>query len=303
MSGRGLKLAVIGAGVMGRNHARIAASLPGINLLGIVDADPARVNDLPDVLKKIFTTDLPALLPQVDAVVIATPTKTHHELAQLCLAAGKHVLLEKPFTGSSTYAKELIALAKEKELVLNVGFIERYNPAFLRMLKEIKGEKIIGIDIKRFSPFPERIFDTDVVFDMMLHDLDLLPYLIKDEIIDIKAKGEKIRTKMIDRSIVAITYKNGVIARIEANRVFGSKTRNIAVTTDKFLIDTDLLNKKIYIRDFSSPTPTTIPIKAVDQLTEELKAFALCIKSRHPSTAPSAVDSISLAEEVLRLCS
>lgn len=198
----------------------------------------------------------------------------------------------------------LVDLSAKESLVLQVGFIERFNPAFQKLLRLIKGEKIIGIDIKRFSPFPERISDADVIMDMMLHDLDLFSLITSEEVIDLRAKGEKVRTKKYDRVIATFTHKNGIISRLEANRVFGSKTRKISVTTDKSLIEADLLNKSIYVRDFSSPTPSTLPVKAVDQLTLEQQDFVSAIKTKSSPTVSGSdgLKALILAEEVFKAC-
>lgn len=304
IKGRGIKLGVIGAGSMGKNHARIAASLPGVNLVGIADTNFPAAQELADSLSVKAFADYKELLPLAEAVCIVTPTQTHFQVAEACLSAGKHLLIEKPFTGSSATARTLIAQAGQQSLVITAGLIERFNPAFQKLLKEIKDEKIIGIDIKRLSPYPERVTDTDVIFDMMFHDLDLLQILMPDEIIAVKAKGEKIRSKLLDRAVVSITHKSGAISRVEASRVFGSKSRNITVTTEKYLIEADLLNKSIYLRDFSSPTPSTMPIKPNDQLTEELKDFILSIKTkRQPTVSPEEIiKTLTLAEEIQKLC-
>ncbi|MBN3033105.1 MAG: Gfo/Idh/MocA family oxidoreductase [Candidatus Saganbacteria bacterium] len=303
--GKGLKLGVIGAGSMGKNHARIAAALPGVNLVGIADVDLSAAGSVASALGIKAFADHKELLPLVEAVCLVTPTQTHFQLAADCLQAGKHLLLEKPFTGAAPTARALIDLAKEKGVVITAGLIERFNPAFLRLLKELKGEKIIGVDIKRLSPFPERIADTDVIFDMMFHDLDLLQVLVPDEIVEVQAKGESLRSQLLDRAVASLTHKTGAISRIEASRVFGSISRKISVTTEKYLIEADLLNKSIYLRDFSSPTPSTLPIKPVDQLTEELKAFILSIKQERATAVSPAeiIRTLDLAEEVKKACS
>ena len=304
IKGRGIKLGVIGAGSMGKNHARIAASLPGVNLVGIADVNFPAAQELAGSLGVKAFADYKELLPLIEAACIVTPTQTHFQVAEDCLAAGKHLLIEKPFTGSSATARTLIAQASQQSLIITAGLIERFNPAFQKLLKEIKGEKIIGLDIKRLSPYPERITDTDVIFDMMFHDLGLLQVLMPDEIIAVKAKGEKIRSKLLDRAVVSLTHKSGAISRVEASRVFGSKSRNITVMTEKYLIEADLLNKSIYLRDFSSPTPSTVPIKPNDQLTEELKDFINSIKTKSPPTVSSEeiLKALTLAEEIEKLC-
>jgi predicted dehydrogenase len=304
IKGRGIKLGIIGAGSMGKNHARIAAALPGVNLVGIADLNLAQAQELAASLGVKAYADYKELLPLIEAACIVTPTQTHFQIASDCLNAGKHLLIEKPFTGASATARALIAHAERQGLVITAGLIERFNPAFQKLLKEIKGEKIIGVDIKRLSPYPERITDTDVIFDMMFHDLDLLQVLMPDEIVAIQAKGEKIRSKLTDRAVVNLTHKSGAISRIEASRVFGSRSRNITVTTEGYLIEADLLRKSIYLRDFSSPTPSTVPIKPNDQLTEELKAFITSIKTKgSPTVGPEEIlKTLTLAEEVQKLC-
>jgi predicted dehydrogenase len=302
--GRGLKIGVIGAGSMGKNHIRLLSTLPGANLVAIAEPNEEQAKSLPEVYNPIICKDYKEAFPLVDALIIATPAQTHFDIARECLTAAKHVLIEKPFTGASGPGRNLVSLAKEKGVLLAVGMIERFNPALQRLLKEIKGEKIIGIDIKRLSPFPERIADADVIFDMMLHDLDLLTLILPPEIESIRAKGEKIRTKLFDRVVATLTYKTGVICRIEASRIFCEKTRKIAVTAEKYFIEADLLNKTLYIRDFSTPTPSTLPVKKTDQLTEELKNFVLSIKGKtSPVTSgEDAVKSLILAEEVTKAC-
>jgi predicted dehydrogenase len=300
--GSGYKIGIIGVGSMGKNHARILADLPGVRLAGVADASPALAEASGKHLDVPWFDDYQKLLPEIEAAVIVTPTSTHYEIAQACLQAGKHLLVEKPLTGTSSLARSLVSLAEDKGLVLAVGMVERFNPAFQKLLKQIKGEKIIGIDIKRLSPFPERITDTDVVFDMMIHDLDLFLNLYPEEIVELKAKGEKIRTKKFDRLVATFTHKNGTISRIEASRVFGSKTRRISITTDRALYEADLLNKQVYIRDFSSPIPSTVPVKPVDQLTEEHKDLLAAIKGeRSPMVSGSSfIRTLELTEEVVK---
>ncbi|MFH1387161.1 MAG: Gfo/Idh/MocA family oxidoreductase [bacterium] len=304
LKGSGLKFGLIGAGSMGKNHARIAASLPGLRFVGVADANLETAKAMGEEYGIKSFANFHELLPEVDALSIVTPAAAHFEVASACIAAGKHLLIEKPFTGASSLARTLVHQAKEKNVLVQVGMIERFNPAFVRLVKEIKGEKIIGVDLKRFSPFPERISDANVIFDMMFHDLDLLLALLPGEIEAVKAKGEKIRTKKLDRVVATVTYKTGTIARIDANRVFDSKVRKLAVTTDKSFIEADLLAKTVYIRDFSSPTPSALPVKPVDQLTEELKSFSLAVKNQTPPpvTAEGALNVIMLAEEIEKAC-
>ena len=289
---------------MGQNHLRIAAGLSGIRLVGLADKDPIIAENLAASHGIAHFSDYLDLFPEVDAVSIVTPTKTHLTIATDALAQNKHVLLEKPFTGRSADAETLSLLAKEKGVILQVGFIERFNPAFIKLKRLIKGEKIIGVDIKRFSPFPSRISDTDVIFDMMIHDLDLLNILVPFEREELRAEGKKIKSRFLDRVSSTIVYKSGVIARVSGDRTAEDRQRKISVTTEKQVIEADLLHKVIYLRDFSSPVPSTTPVSSVDQLTSELTAFLAAIKGNTTTDndALAAIRAIKLAEEVKNAC-
>jgi len=302
--GKGLRIGLIGCGSMGKFYSRLIPTLPGAKLSAVSDLDPQLAEETGRTHGVPFYTDFSHLMPDIEAVCIVTPAKTHFSIASACLEAGKHVLLEKPFTGSSLLAQDLIKLAKSKSLILAASFLERFNPAFSKLLKLIKGEKLHGIDIKRFSPFPERISDANVIFDMMIHDLDLLNCITQDLITDIKAEGEKLRTKMLDRVVASFTHQSGIISRVHANRVYSSKVRSVTVTTEKELIEADLLNKRIYIRDFSSPQPSTVPLRDCNQLFEQLKGFVKACKNLGPFhiEAEAAVRALTLAEEVEKLC-
>jgi len=304
--GRGMKLGVIGVGIMGLNHARTIASLPGVQLVGLADQDEQKTKQLEVQFGVPVYKDHKELLPNVDAVVIACPTSAHFEVAQDCLNAGKHLLVEKPLTGFVDQAQKITDLAKEKNLILAVGLIERFNPAFIELAKLLRKEKIIGLHAARFSPFPARISDADVIQDMMVHDLDLLLTLIPNEEIEsLKAEGKKIKTKKLDKVSATIFYQSGLLAKVEADRVFGIKTRKITATTDRALIEADLLNRRVYIRDLQSHIPTTHHTKQQDQLTAELSDFVKAIKKNSQPTVDGTAmtKALKLAEEVTKACS
>jgi len=304
--GRGLNVGVVGLGAMGKHHARILSLLPGVTLSVISDVDPNKANVLGEKYSDLFVKDYQSVLPAVDAVSIVTPTSTHLEIGSFFLNAGKHVLIEKPLAGNSEDAKQLVDLAKFNNLVLAVGHIERFNPAFQELRKLIRKEKIIGITAQRFSPFPERITDANVLQDMMIHDLDLLANLLpKEEIESIKAEGKKIKTKNLDKVSTTIFFANGVVAKIEADRVFGSKTRKITATTERGLYEADLLNKQVYIRELINHVPSAHATKKVDQLTAELQDFIKAIKNNSAPrvTGEDGYKAIKLMEEVEKACS
>ena len=302
---RGLRYGVIGLGSMGKNHCRIISTISGAHLAAISDIDQAQGQALAQQYQTQYFPDYMQMLDQVDAVSIVTPTATHYKVATELLQANKHCLIEKPITKISDQALELVDLAKEKNVNLAVGFVERYNPAFIELKKLIRKEKIIGLEFKRFSPFPERISDASVIEDMMIHDLDLLLDLLPNNKIEsIKAEGKKIKTKMLDKVSACFYLESGAIAKISADRTNEERVRKIMVTIEKGMIEADLMAKSIYFRDFQHPTPSVHATKQHDQLTEELQDFIKSIKLgiKPNCTGTDGYNAIKLAEEVQNLC-
>lgn len=301
-----LKVGVIGAGFMGENHIRLISTIYGVKLVGIYDPDIERANDIAQKYRTKAFLSIDDLLSEVEAVVLVSPTSTHFELAKKILTAGKPLLVEKPLAATSAEALELIELAKQNNLPLAVGHIERFNPAYIELAKLIRKEKLLGIDIKRLSPFPERITDVDVIQDVMIHDLDLLLALLpKDEIESIKAEGEKVKTKVFDRVVATIYFRSGVIAKVEASRVFGSKTRKIVIASDNWLFEADLITKQLYLRDLVRNIPSIHHTKKNDQLLDELNNFFGTIKKGSDLIVDGAAGyrALKLAEEVKAACS
>ncbi|MFH1684526.1 MAG: Gfo/Idh/MocA family oxidoreductase [Candidatus Margulisiibacteriota bacterium] len=303
--GRGLKIGVIGVGAMGQHHARVISTLPGAQLFGVADLDQEKAKQIGVRFGAEVFQNYKDLLGQVEAIIIASPTKTHFEIAKDCLEAGKNILIEKPICKNLDDAKTLAGLAKSKNLVLAVGLIERFNPAFQELQKLTRKEKIIGIQINRFSLFPERITDANVIQDMMVHDLDLLLKLIpNEEIENLKAHGEKVKSENLDKVSATFFYRSGLIAKVEADRVFGIKTRKITVTTERALIEADLLNKRVYVRDLQHHLPSIHHTKNYDQLTAELADFVKAIKTgiQPRVTAEDGCKVLALSEEVEKAC-
>ncbi len=284
-SSKRLKIGVIGVGVMGDHHARIYSALPGVKLAGIFDADEEKGKAVAEKYKTKFFPSIDLLLEKVDAVTIATPTLTHFEIGMKTLESGKHLLIEKPIAKTLEEAEKLVEKAREKSIVLSVGLVERFNPAFLALKRLFVWEKPLIVDFKRLSPFPERIGDVSVVMDMMIHDIDLAFAIADSEVKDFKAEGRKEKSKFLDQAFVNIFFESGLIANIEANRVFDKKERTINLNCEESNIDVDLLNKKVFksrLPDVALPfapvQPKRVPVLIADQLTLELKDFVSSIK-------------------------
>lgn len=282
-----LKVGVIGVGVMGDHHARIYSGLPGVRLYGITDIDEEKGSALAEKYKTKFFPDISLLLDKVDAVSLATPTSTHFELGMKVLERDKHILIEKPLAKTADEGEKLIEMAKEKNVVLAVGFIERFNPAFLALKRLLVKERPLIVDFKRFSPFPERISDASVVFDMMIHDIDLAFEISGSEVKEFKAEGRKERSKSLDRTFANIFFEGGLIVNIEATRINDKKVRTIHLNCEERNIHVDLLNKKVFTSSlpdinlpFAPVQPKRVPVLLADQLTLELKDFVTSIKKR-----------------------
>jgi predicted dehydrogenase len=299
---------VAGVGFMGENHARLVQPLPGVRLAGIMDQDGPRAEVVSTKYNTAAFTEFAPLLNEADAVIIATPTSTHFDLASQAIEAGKHVFIEKPLASTAEEGEKLVAAAKEKGVVLACGLIERFNPAFTVAYNLIKKDRPLIINIKRESPLPQRITDASVVFDMMIHDLDLALKIAGTAPKEFKAKGKRVKTKMLDQAFVNIFFKNGIIANIEASRVAEGKTRSLSANCERSNIDADLLSKTVrqkFMPDPSAPTiepPKKIehPVSPVDQITLELKDFISAAKrGKEPEvTGRDALDALRLAEDI-----
>ena len=226
-----MKVAVVGAGVMGKNHARVLNTLN--SLAGVVDADFELAKRVASKYGVKASRDLSAF--DFDAAVIATPTVTHYELAKKVISMGKHALVEKPFTHDLDKAQELIDLARDMGVTLAVGHIERFNP-IVEFFKNMNNQKeLITINAKRVSGFPTRIRDVGVILDLGVHDIDVFRYIV-GEIVEVYAKGGKIKhEKYEDHASMLFTFKNGRHGYIETNWLTPKKIRKLWLTfTDKY---------------------------------------------------------------------
>jgi hypothetical protein len=295
-----LKVAVIGTGHLGKEHARIYHGLEEAKLAGVCDQDPSR-KDRADALGVPFFENYRDLIGKVDAVSIATPTSTHYAVAKDFLNAGIHTLIEKPITLRLEEADELIEIARRKKLALQVGHIERHNPGFKR-LGEI-AQNIRFFEIHRLGPYTGRITDCGVVLDLMIHDLDIVLGLVKSEVASFDAIGVKVLTPFEDTANVRIKFRNGAIADITASRLTFEKQRKIRIFQENAYIslDYEAQSAKIIRKDGDKLTQESIDIQKSEPLKEELRFFVNEILSGkslgHPDEA--ARDALRFALEIV----
>jgi predicted dehydrogenase len=238
------------------------------------------------------------LLKIAEAVSITTPTSTHFDVGMAALDAGCNILVEKPISVTIEQGKKLIEKARSKKLVLAVGHIERFSPAYMALAEQLGKDTPELIDIRRLSPFPARIFDVSVVMDVMIHDIDLARFLAKSEIKDVKAAGKKVKTERLDQANAVLIFKNGVVANIEADRTHTEKIRKLIASNMKASYDADLLSKTL--KRSKNGKSTDIAIKSFDQLQYELKDFInSIIKKQKPSV--TGEDGLAALEIALKI--
>jgi predicted dehydrogenase len=238
-----IKIALVGCGHMGRIHLEKLSTFNEIQLVGITDVDTDRINLLAQQYRVPAFNDYRKLLGNTDGVIIATPTETHYQIAKDFLETGTHVLIEKPITSSQDEARELIELSKAHRLILQVGFLERFNPAFLKSLPIIK--KPILLESRRSSEFTGRSTDIDVVLDLMIHDIDLILSIVKERVIDIRAQGVSFIMDKLDVVNARIEFSNGCIANLTANRISAKKERTLTIFEKDQNFFIDLLNRRV----------------------------------------------------------
>ncbi|MDR2066828.1 MAG: Gfo/Idh/MocA family oxidoreductase [Endomicrobium sp.] len=240
-----VKTAVIGVGSLGQHHARILRQHRNSQLQFVVDSDLKRAEKIAKVNQTSYLTDFNDLIGKVNAVVIAVPTEYHYQVAKPLLEAGLHCLVEKPFTLNVKKAQELIEIAKSKDLVLQVGHVERFNPAIIAAIPFINKPKFI--EVNRLGPYDPRTNRVGVVLDLMIHDLDILFSFIKDKVVSVEAYGAKILSDTEDIAKVRLKYANGCVADVSASRVSMDKYRKIRIFQGCSYISIDYAGKSLKV--------------------------------------------------------
>ncbi len=249
-----IKVGVIGVGSMGKNHVRSYAALKNLcEFKGVYDLDQNSAKEIADSYGVKAYSSLTELMKDVDAVNIATPTTTHYNIAKKAIENDLHILLEKPITNTIEEAEDLLEAARKKALTVQVGHIERFNPAIQALPDLLQGEEIIAIDVKRMGPYDPRIDDTDVVQDLMIHDLDVVSSITPTSVNGVSSFGSIIKSKEhIDYAVSNLLMNNGIIATVTASRVTNKKVRKLTITTHNSYIELDYMQKKIVITNKSA---------------------------------------------------
>lgn len=232
-----VNISLIGVGRMGQFHLNVINQINSINLTGIYDADEKHLKEISSKYNLNSFSSLDEAIDKCDAVIIASPTKFHFDIAKKSVQKGKHVLVEKPMTENYIQAEELEAIVKEKNIIFQVGHVERFNGAVQELHHIIENPYLI--EARRLAPFTPRITDVGVVFDIMIHDLDIVTSLVKKPLIRFSASGKRIKTKNEDIASALLEFEGNTIATISASRVTQEKIRTLAISSEEahFILD------------------------------------------------------------------
>jgi len=300
-----IRIGVVGVGAIGRNHARVLAALPGVELAAIWDANPEQLHQVAAQvgLPHAATSSLEGLAARCDAATVATPTSTHLDIASQLLRAGLHVLVEKPIADKLSDALALVELAHQVGRILQVGHIERFNPVLAELECRLTHPRFI--EAHRLSPFPNRSTDIGVVLDLMIHDLEIILHLVRSPIVSIDAVGVPVLTRREDIANARLRFEDGCVANITASRISPEKLRKIRVFQEDCYLSLDYQEQagQIYRRSGAEILQEPVAIEKDEPLRRELAAFADCARAgRQPQVSGrEAAAALDLALEITRL--
>ncbi|MEQ8352260.1 MAG: Gfo/Idh/MocA family oxidoreductase [Leptospiraceae bacterium] len=244
MSGK-IRVGIIGVGHMGQYHVNVAAGINQYELAGIFDADPARREEIGGRFQVPTFETYDDLIDHSDAVVVAVPTAFHYEVAKKALEKGRHVLVEKPITETVEQARELVSLAASKNLMMQVGHVERFNGAVLELKKVVDNPFLI--ESRRLAPFSPRISDVGVVLDLMIHDLDIILNLVDEDPVEVHSSGTPAFSDHEDVAAATLQFPGGCVASLIASRATQNKIRTLTITQEKAYIILDFTTQDIDI--------------------------------------------------------
>jgi predicted dehydrogenase len=297
-----LRLGVVGVGVMGYNHARVLAEMPGVKLVGVADPDDKQADFVRRTLGCATVPDVLDLLALgVDAVSIAAPTHLHRNIALTAVGRGVHVLVEKPIASSVEEGREIIAAARRAGVALMVGHVERFNPAVQAIKEAIREENILSIAITRVGPFPPRMSNVGVVIDLAVHDIDLISWFTESEIVEVQPQLSSAKAEREDIALLQFRTASGVLAHINTNWLTPFKARTVHVATKRKYVIGDLLTRQVTecfgFQPDGSYSMRHLSVGHSEPLRSELSAFVNAVRTGTPPpvTGEEGVASLEIA--------
>ena len=306
MTDKPIRVAVVGAGEFGRNHVRVWREIAGAELIGIVDANSKRADSVATEFGTLVIPDISSLAQEgVQAVSLAVPTKEHARVGCQLLDAGLDVLVEKPMAVSLDEADALIASAARNRRILQVGHVERFNPAVTAVQKIVS--RPMFFEVHRLGIFTPRSLDIDVVYDVMIHDLDILLSLVNSPVIDLKAVGIPVMTDKVDIAQARIEFEGGTVANLTASRVSTERVRKMRFFQEHEYVSLDFTRQDVLrVRVESGGTQPEIKFEQVPTIPEEplhaeLRDFLECVRTRRQPLVDGAAGrrALELADHVM----
>jgi predicted dehydrogenase len=299
-----LRIGIAGTGYLGRLHARIATEVPEAQAVGFVEPNDALAAEVEANLKLRRFDSVAALAAAVDCAIVATPTTTHFEVVRELLDAGVDVLVEKPITATADDARRLIDLAAARGRILQVGHVERYNPAIVAVAGLVRDVRYF--EAERLGVFVSRSLDVDVLLDLMIHDLNLVLSLLQQKVVEIRAVGVPVLTDKVDITNVRLELENGAVANLTASRVSQERVRKQRFfSTDSYIsVDTKEQEVKGYrlvaAGDARTIQPIDVTVEKKEPLRAELESFLDAVRNRtRPIVAgEDGLEAVELATRV-----
>ena len=301
-----LLVGVIGVGYLGQHHARLYSSIKDVDLVGVCDVSGPQGKEIAERYNTTYYKERGRLLENVDAVSIAVPTPLHFEVAKDVLLRSKHLLLEKPISETLSQAEKLIKIAKGKDIVFQIGHIERFNPAIIASLPLIRNP--LFIESHRLSPFNKRGVEIPVIYDLMVHDIDIVISSVRSKIKRIEAVGVPVLSKEFDIANARIEFENGTIANLTTSRVSKEKMRKIRFFQTDSYISINYLDHSVeyYKRVFKNGKPyierDELAVPIGEPLKLEIESFLSSIRNRTPPkvSADEAREALSVANMIVK---
>jgi predicted dehydrogenase len=296
-----VRIGIIGVGYLGTQHARILSYLEGAELKGVADIDLKKSMVIGNRHGVSYFQNFADMLDEIDAAIVATPTSEHFAITERLLKEGKSVLVEKPMTDTVDQAEELVSLARKNKLVFQVGHLERFNPAVEALQGLISEPKFI--EVQRLGSFSARSLDTNVVLDLMIHDLDIILDLIQDEVKVIRSSGIHVLSEKFDIANARLEFESGCVATLTASRVHQGKVRNLRIFEPTAYYSIDYIDQavKVFPLNGRQTEIKDLKIKKEEPLKKELQNFIQCIgdgKIRKVS-GEEGLRALKLAHKVL----
>ena len=300
---KNINVGVVGIGHIGINHARLYSELPHCNLVAILDADKRAAQKVAAKYGGKACESLEEFSNLVEAATLATPTESHHEIGSILLREGKHLLIEKPIASTTEHAQELAAIASEHQAILQVGHVERFNPALEALEEQLKKPRFL--EVTRISPYPNRSIDIGVVLDLMIHDLEIILHLVRSPVVSIDPVGIPVLSRGEDIANVRLHFENGCVANLTASRISRDRVRKIRIFQEDAYLSLDYQKQNGYMLHLNGKEIQRKRVKVIkgEPLQRELTSFIECARTgvQPRVTGHEAAAALELALKITTL--